>query len=936
MSLGTRIILHGKKPNHPFDNPKTEFWGNVAAMGILDGLPDAEKDSSKIGCLYNRYRYLREDYETDGTIPKAGGPQDPTNIIEQEYPQSMISLVIDENGQGLIHVGNRPNSIWTVNGTKVTQSELIDRSSHVTYLYGNSKHWLWLRRFATCESNTVQMEVNVPGDINTYRRPTAHKKRDDAEQAILIFPETTYLDSSANLRKLTYNMGHDTPHFHHHHRPRTTELSQQEKYLWNSQVRDLFLCQNPACFQLAKRAGDKTDPKANFTNIPCFEPTCVNNLPETQFYGNVTCTDPVRQRCLSNTDGQLRSHLPGIPGHMFLETGVLLFQPELIITNSEGIMNASGVNIPKPTGDDVRSKIPQPPLQWSRISFTAVKRFPSVSEARRFIRAKYNYDPIILAANESMGIAYDITMYERLNYYRLLFWNQLDGQMQRNLWTQKEDQRTKAGLFSTYSVSAHSDTSLRLGYQAPQDRYTSGTASAREGTDGASGTDSQMIVGTGESWVWDLTHGHLPPGSLPLAKAPEGSGESTQTGSANAANYVSAGKTATRSTSDMRNLPSTWAGFPVAMPETDRLAWIFGNNQRLQPVLDAEKLARMEMKPNQIDIRSDNGMVGIPADQDITLRSTDIPGGYSSYMKINLSDPNSDLHIGAHDKLLPKVFCRPVPGGMVREECIQITKPDMTYPILVRVKQTFLQTDTKEQQSSSVQQSNNQASEGSASMDIATPEPAIPENKLVDLIADEIYKTNEQDEEVELVEKEKQEAHVLEQQNSGRPDDQIDELANVLDPHPSLPPKDTVVQQPAPASSGTLVHSPVNATSERAEGRPSSQENEKNDDAEIPKNASQGKNPKPPADVTARPLKNPVKPKRTIEEVTDPVAPPKKKPGRKKKVQPEDLPYTNKDNNEEILREDAELDDKIEREATGRRKKGRQAAKKVAYHESPE
>ncbi|KAK6330355.1 hypothetical protein TWF696_003451 [Orbilia brochopaga] len=928
MTLGTRIILHGKKPNHPFDNPKTEFWSNVAATEILEGLPDDEKDSKKIGCLYNRYRYLREDYETDGTIPRAGGPRDPTNVIEQEYPQSMISLIIDDNGQGFIHVGNRPNSVWTVNGAKVTQSELIDRFSHVTYLYGGGKHWLWLRRFATCESNAVQMEVKVPGDINTYQRPFLKKKRDGLEQAILTFPETTYLSSGAELKKLFYNMGHDTPHFHHHHRPTTKQLSQQEKYLWNSQVRDLFLCQNPACFQLSKRFTDKSTVKANFTSIPCFEPTCVNNLPETKFYGNVTCSDPVRHRCLPNTDGQLRGHLPGIPGHLFLETGVMLFQPELIISNSEGTINTRGASIPRPAASDDRSKNPQPPLSWSRISFTPVKRFPSVTIARRYLRAGYNYDPIILAAHESMGIAYDITMYERLSYYRLLFWNQLDAQTQRQQWSQTTDQRTKSGLFSTYSVSAQPEATLRIGYQPPQDRYASGTAGSREGTDRVPDASRQIIVGTGESWVWDLAHGHLPPGSLPWSKSPDASGSWTQTGCANAGKYVSAGKIMLDSGgNDMRNTQSTWPGHPAMQNEADKLAWIFGKNQRLQPIADAEKVSQMKGKSKDVGNVDKHGDAG----QHTTLRSADsLPKNYSNYMKINLlSDPNSDIHIGAHDKLLPRVFCRLVPGGMVREECIQITKPDIPDPILVRVKQRFIKTHKTRNQNSDVGQPSTGTDEGSEAMEIDSPEAVTVNDMPAELSADEI----------QVVKLQEVQAHEVEQREPERNEEQTDELAVALSPRPPVSPKGAKAEQLDPSSSEIPVSEPVQVTSEPAEISIvlSAEEGKRNENPELPKKASPEKCTEPPSYKPSGLPKHPIQPKRPIEEVADPTPPPKKKRGRKKKIQPEDLPYTKKDMIEDDLKGDNELDivpvEVIDREAGGRRHVARQAARKVAYNE---
>ncbi|KAJ6255998.1 hypothetical protein Dda_9292 [Drechslerella dactyloides] len=899
MALGTRVILHGKKSNHPFDNPKTEFWGNVEAMEILEGLPNAEKDSSKFGCNYNRYEYLRQDFEGSGTMPRDGGPQDPSAIIEQEYPQSMISLIIDDNGQGLIHVGNRPNSIWTVNGAKVTQSELIDRFSHITYLYGNGKHWLWLRRFTACESNKANMEVNVPGDINTYKRPVGKKQKGAVEQAIRIFPETTYLDGGASLKDLFYNMGHDTPHFHHHHYPRTRQISDEEKMLWNSQTRDLFLCQNPKCFQQSKYSKGKSSVKVNFTGIPCFDPTCVNNLPETKFYGNVTCLDPARHRCLPNADGQLRSHFPGIPGHMFLETGVMLFQPELNISNSEGTMNTRGINVPKASTGDDQSKIPQPPLNWSRVSFTAVKRFPSVKEARVYLRVRYNYDPIIVAEHESMGVAWDITMFERLNYYRILFWNQLDAQTQRQQWTQREDQRARTVPFSTYSISEHPDTTLRLGYQHPQDRYASGTASAREGTDGISDGDSQVIIGTGESWAWDLAHGHLPQNALPWSKTPDPAGAWSQTGYAGAEKYMSTGKTAASSgASDMRNLQSTRLGYSSKVPvEADKFAWVFGNNQRLQPISDTENQDQMEWKSEMPQ-----------------------PTSSSSYHRITLlSDPDSDLHIGGHDKLLPKVFYRPVPGGMIREECIQITKPDMPDPILVSVKQKFIEGNADYPK---VEEQVTEPNEGQDEAESKPSEAVAIEDSLAELPADEIRTTEEEVAEIKVMEHHEQERY----------EEQMDELPVALSlPPPSKPSKSARIKPSTTASIETPAPTSAEETQQSKEG------SEIQKSPTILDEVSPAKSPESSPYIPSRaPPRLPARPKRRIEEVSDPAtAPAKKKRGRKKKVQTEDLPYSNEDMNEETLREDMELDNVVAEETgrrgVGRPRRARNAARNPVY-----
>ncbi|KAK6542756.1 hypothetical protein TWF694_006697 [Orbilia ellipsospora] len=543
MGMNTYVVLHGKKKRHPFDDPKSQWWGTAESLTSLKDLSAEEQDSKKRGHLYKRTQFLRHDIGYPGPMPLAGGPSDARAILRDEYPQSMISLIIDKKGKGMIQVGNRPNSIWKVNGVQVYQSQVIDRFSHVTYLYGNGRHWLFLRRFAMTGSFHKNLKLSVPGDIHIQQRPKNIEIDEDsltlryhdplrgklggADMNIFV-PESTYL--THEYKKYTYEMGNDTPHLHHHHRPVDIEsASQVEKLLWQSHVSKIFLCQNPVCTKSSRTiAGKEWVAAPNPTSIPCFDPSCVKYLPETRVGGVATCFNVNGGKCLPDTEGNHGGHVPGIPGHMFLETGVLLFQPELVITDSSSIIDTRGANdFNNLVGDDDpdfekpqdRSILPQPPLSWSRVAFAPIGRFPSLSAAKEYLRSKSNYEPILLSERETAGVAYDMTLYERINYYRLLLWNRLPPKIQDKYWREHYQDEHITQHCSSYSVKADPETRLRLGFQQEQGSSASGEASIQDGTKKDESTKDTTIIGAGDSYMWNLIHGHLVPNYLPYCNS---------------------------------------------------------------------------------------------------------------------------------------------------------------------------------------------------------------------------------------------------------------------------------------------------------------------------------------------------------------------------------------------------------------------------------
>ncbi|RVD89450.1 uncharacterized protein DFL_000458 [Arthrobotrys flagrans] len=555
LALGTMAVLHGKKGRHPGDDPQTDWWapgptsdGDTTGVDLLAMIPDNDPGKINPGHKYHRFANLKEDCTGGGSMPVSGGPRKPTDILENQYPQSMISVIIDSIGRGIIHVGNRPNGVWKVNGVAVQQSEVITRFSHVTHLYGSSMHWLFLRRFATSRSENIRMQTTVKHDIlNLVRVP----KRSEAENLeenspddpIWLYPRHTF--PNEKYKKYNFDLGRDTPHLHHHHRPK--KISSREEYvLWESYNNSVntILCQNPACMQHSHHAGDKAVEVPNGTARPCFDLSCVAGKYETYYYGTTTCKNIYGNRCLPDVGGSLGPHIPGIPGHMFIDNGILLFQPEMLLSSSELNVNTQGV-IPRTTKppldkdgeeeEDVNA-LPLPPLCWNRIVFTPVARFPSTSAARGHILRNFNYEPILVSEGEHGGIAYDMTMYERLNYYRILMWNQLQPTLQKAWWREQEAMDRKHGFYTKYDVNGWSETSFRIGYQPDlQSGFASGTAGTEEGTADADGT----IVGAGDPFAWDLVHGRLSDQTLPWdVDAKEGEEEGMRVGYASAAQML--------------------------------------------------------------------------------------------------------------------------------------------------------------------------------------------------------------------------------------------------------------------------------------------------------------------------------------------------------------------------------------------------------------
>ncbi|KAF3212991.1 hypothetical protein TWF679_005560 [Orbilia oligospora] len=183
--------------------------------------------------------------------------------------------------------------------------------------------------------------------------------------------------------------------------------------------------------------------------------------------------------------------------------------------------------------------LPFPPLCWNRIVFTPVARFPSTTAVREFLLKSYNYEPMMLAEGEHGGVAYDMTMYERLNYYRILMWNQIQPSFQKGWWREQDLMKREHGPFTRYDVNGWAETIFRIGYQPDvQSALASGTAGAEEGT---TVVDGNTIVGTGDPFAWDLAHGRLPNHTLPWdIDAKEGEEEEQRIGYASAAHMLGA------------------------------------------------------------------------------------------------------------------------------------------------------------------------------------------------------------------------------------------------------------------------------------------------------------------------------------------------------------------------------------------------------------
>ncbi|KAF3228269.1 hypothetical protein TWF191_002774 [Orbilia oligospora] len=145
----------------------------------------------------------------------------------------------------------------------------------------------------------------------------------------------------------------------------------------------------------------------------------------------------------------------------------------------------------------------------------------------------------MLAEGEHGGVAYDMTMYERLNYYRILMWNQIQPSFQKGWWREQDLMKREHGPFTRYDVNGWAETIFRIGYQPDvQSALASGTAGAEEGT---TVVDGNTIVGTGDPFAWDLAHGRLPNHTLPWdIDAKEGEEEEQRIGYASAAHMLGA------------------------------------------------------------------------------------------------------------------------------------------------------------------------------------------------------------------------------------------------------------------------------------------------------------------------------------------------------------------------------------------------------------
>ncbi|KAF3903607.1 hypothetical protein AA313_de0204171 [Arthrobotrys entomopaga] len=108
-------------------------------------------------------------------------------------------------------------------------------------------------------------------------------------------------------------------------------------------------------------------------------------------------------------------------------------------------------------------------------------------------------------------------MYERINYYRLILWNRLPPKIQIQYWQKHYQDEDATQNASSFSVKEDSETVLRLGFQQDQRSSASGEPSEQDGTGKDKSTKKTTIIGAGDGFMWDLMHGHLAPNTLPWA-----------------------------------------------------------------------------------------------------------------------------------------------------------------------------------------------------------------------------------------------------------------------------------------------------------------------------------------------------------------------------------------------------------------------------------
>ncbi|KAK6495033.1 hypothetical protein TWF481_003060 [Arthrobotrys musiformis] len=748
LALGSMAVLHGRKGSSPADDPNQSWWkpgadaADKTGFDLLGALPDDDPGKMNPGYKYQRFHHLKEDYTGKGSMPENGGPRKPTDIITKQYPQSMVSVIIDSGGRGIIHVGNRPNGIWKVNGVEVQQSEVITRFSHVTHLYGESMHWLFLRRFATSKSENIRTQTTVKHDIQDRVRVPKKSDATVAEEyspddPVWMYPHHTYPDEQ--YKKYNFDLGNHTPHLHHHHRPKKVS-SKEEKIFWEAYVNsgNTILCQNPACLKHSYHAGDGLVAAPNDTSKPCFNDMCVSSRHETYYYGSTTCTDVSRGRCLPGVDGALGTHVPGIPGNLFIDNGILLFQPEMLLSSSEGNVNTKGV-IPRtskvpPEGGEAeadQNSLPLPPLCWNRIVFTPIGRFPSTASAREYLIKNYNYEPMIFSEGEHSGVAYDMTMYERLNYYRLLMWNQVEPSQQDGWWREQEVMETAHGYFTKYDVNAWSETSFRIGYQP--DVHSGLVSGARDIERPAAGKNA--IEGTGDAFAWDFARGKLPDHTLPWDVDPLDEDDAHEKYGYTSAAHMLGAFVAPDPAGGEAGTRSTGSGAAVAQTNPDDMIEFLKSITVRLPFDTIEDVGKVFDRGGITNHNGGNGLKEALGDsnrgrkkgktegssdtrptsvKDITqpgvtnmrcftrqkeglavpLLSTKVSQKFSRDglgARIVTDIDNNEITIDPTDTLLPKVRRLPYPGlGMVEERYIEITRHGVPEPIIVAVKRTLI------------------------------------------------------------------------------------------------------------------------------------------------------------------------------------------------------------------------------------------------------
>ncbi|KAK6347399.1 hypothetical protein TWF718_005238 [Orbilia javanica] len=729
LALGTMAVLHGTKGRNPGDDPHPGWWGpsgtgdsDTTGLDLLAVLPDDDMGKINPGFKYRRFAHLKEDYAGGGSMPVGGGPRKPTDILENQYPQSMLSVIIDTTGRGIIHVGNRPNGIWKVNGVAVEQSEVITRFSHVTYLYGSSMHWLFLRRFATSKSENVRMQTTVQHDISQRTRTSKRSKAADAEERssddpIWLYPRHTFPDE--RYKNYKFDLRENTPHFHHHHRPR--KIATREEYiLWDSYSNTVstILCQNPACLQHSNYASGGAIQVPNDTTRPCFNAMCVSRKYETYYYGSTTCKNIHGNRCLPDIDGTLGPHIPRIPGHMFIDNGILLFQPEMLVSSSELNINTRGVisrtekrSAEEGEGaeDDINA-LPLPPLCWNRIVFTPVGRFPSFAAVREHLLRNYNYEPILLSEGEHSGVAHDMTMYEQLNYYRLLMWNQIQPSDQKGWWREQEHMNSQHGPFTKYDVNRWAEASLKLGYQPDVD---SNLVSARDGArDGTSAAADGTIVGTGDPFAWKFSRGTLDDQTLPWdVEAAEGEEEGVRYGYASAAHmfggYIapepSGEETGTRGSRrkrvDGENRADVIKNLE-GVSQRQRFNTLGGvgpaENSEGKPTQkkkdDGEKSEAGEDKKSALRTDTTNlrSIVGRKEQPFLHTKGSKDPNPITKNLRTIRDIDGNEITFQPNDMLASKTRTYMYRGGNIEEQYIEIRRKGVEKPIILPVKRIWL------------------------------------------------------------------------------------------------------------------------------------------------------------------------------------------------------------------------------------------------------